>query len=98
MTGNHTTANKTSNDLNQTGTKAVGYSSDVATSTTVIMAVADERGVESLDLDVRLNDVVDPDALDALVESMNEGYIEFSIADYHVRVQASGNVFVGPSR
>lgn len=97
MTGNHTTADETSatNQYRLSDAAARDHSAGKPVSTTVILSVADELGVGPLDLDVCLNDVVDPDALDALVESMEYGHVEFTIAGCNVRVQANGEVFVG---
>jgi len=70
-----------------------------AVSTTVVEAVARERGVPVTEIDTPLNDVVDPDALDALFgstmtgkERMTTGHVEFTFAGCDVVVEADGSV------
>jgi len=62
----------------------------------VIEAVADAEGLDPLDLRVPLYDVVDPDALDSLFGSGDdgavEGHIEFTYYGYEVTVTSSGIV------
>ncbi len=48
----------------------VDLDSAASLSTTLVMAAADARGVEPSDLQPQLYDIVDPDALDALFESI----------------------------
>lgn len=66
---------------------------DVDPSETLVIAVADIAGVDSLDLDP-LYDTVDPDTLDDFVESGGVaevgGQMEFTFADHRVTVHASG--------
>ncbi|MFD1512764.1 HalOD1 output domain-containing protein [Halomarina rubra] len=64
-------------------------------SVAVIEQVATEEDVDPMQLEPPLNDVIDPDALDALCagESMN-GFIVFSYCGYTVTVDATGGVTV----
>lgn len=71
-------------------------------STAVVEAVAAEAGVDPRDLTPQLYDVVDPDALDTLFESVAEetsranGSVVFPYAGYQVTVAADGAVDVDP--
>lgn len=81
------------------GIAEIGPRSEVGTgaqqvSTDVVMTVADAVGVDPLDLEEKLHDCVDPDALEALVGSMDEGSVRFEMADRRVHVRADGTVFV----
>lgn len=66
----------------------------------VIESVADANGVDPTDLDVRLYDVVDPDALDHLFRtelnggSPPNGQVTFTLAGCEVVVTSTGNVTV----
>ena len=64
-------------------------------SVAVIEEVASKEGTEPMELEPPLNDVVDPDALDALCagESMN-GFVMFSYCGYSITVDADGGVTV----
>nr|WP_282594447.1 HalOD1 output domain-containing protein [Halomarina salina] len=64
-------------------------------SVAVIEAVATREEIEPMDLEPPLNDVIDPDALDALCrgESMN-GFVVFSYCGYTVTVDADGSIEV----
>lgn len=70
--------------------------------TAIVAAVADAKGVDPLDLDQRLNDVVDPDALERLFrdahpgEGRTSGHVAFTLADCEVTVSAVGTVTVVP--
>lgn len=66
-------------------------------STVVAVRVADALGVDPLELDERLNDCVDPDALEALVASMETGSVEFEMAGRRVHVDADAAVVVEPA-
>lgn len=70
----------------------VGDGDDASTS--VVLAVAAELGVDPLEMGPRLHDRLDPDALDALVETMTDGHVEFTMADRRVRVDADGRISV----
>lgn len=63
--------------------------------TDVVMRVAEAVGVDPLDLDEKLHDCIDPDALEAVVGSMDVGHVEFEMADRRVHVMADGSVYVG---
>lgn len=63
-------------------------------STSVVIAVAEAIGVDPVEMDEPLNEFVDPDALDALVASMDEGRVSFSVAGVDVEVAADGAVTV----
>ena len=66
----------------------------------VVDAVADAKGVSTLDVHPPLYEAIDPDALDALVVSMpcsgstSAGHVVFTYSGYEVVVSASGDVSV----
>ena len=64
-------------------------------SVAVIELVATKEETDPMNLEPPLNDVIDPDALDALCagESMN-GFVVFSYCGYTVTVDAGGTVSV----
>ena len=64
-------------------------------SVVVIELVATNEDTDPMKLEPPLNDVIDPDALDALCagESMN-GFVVFSYCGYTVTVDADGKVTV----
>lgn len=66
------------------------------TSTAVVVALADARGVDPLELDDPLHDWLDPDALDAVVESMESGHVTFEVGTHRVLVDAEGSITVDP--
>jgi|GEM_PF-1996201 hypothetical protein len=62
-----------------------------------VVAVADANGVDPLDLDERLYDCIDPDALDALFTPTGTGAcgtVQFVMAGCHVEVSAERRVTV----
>lgn len=59
----------------------------------VVTEVADLAGVDPLDLPV-LFDRVDPDALNMLVDGLDDGEVEFDYAGYEVVVDSAGTVDV----
>jgi len=64
---------------------------------TVVRAVAEANGVDPMDLEERLHDCVDPDALDQLFGSGAQkqpvnGRLSFSMAGCRVEVDGSGRV------
>ena len=63
-------------------------------SDTVIRALADSKGVDPAQLDVRLYDVVDPDALDRLCASGGGCRVAFTYADRRVVVDGGGTVHI----
>lgn len=68
---------------------------DVSPSEKVIQEVAAKTGTDPLELPP-LYETIDPDALDALVESSGESglQVEFQYADRHVVVDGTGGVGV----
>lgn len=66
-------------------------------STAVVMAVAAARGIDPIDLDCRLTDAVDPDALDRLYtddrrRASTTPELEFSLGGCSVTVHEDGSV------
>lgn len=63
-------------------------------------AVADVTGVDAIDLDERLYDRVDPEALAQLVDEAENGRsptrVSFEFCDYTVAVDSDGHVAVYP--
>lgn len=66
--------------------------SDLAT--TIIEALAELKGESPLELDVRLSETIDPDALEQLFDPSPDhvGYLAFPLDDYLVSVRSSGEV------
>jgi hypothetical protein len=67
----------------------------------VVRAVADANDVDPMDLDERLHDCIDPDALDRLFDSVSgkpswDGRISFTMAGCRVEVEGRGTVLVTP--
>lgn len=60
----------------------------------VAEALADAVGIDPVALEPPLNDVVDPEALDALVASDAEARVEFTYHGRCVTVRADGTVVV----
>ena len=79
-----------------TGTEAAHGASGTETSvsTSVVVAVAEADDVDPVEMDERLHDWVDPDALDAVVDSLDDGHVQFEMAGHRVRVDAAGEVAV----
>lgn len=70
-------------------------------SETIVRAVADTLGVEPIDLDDRISDCIDPDALDRLFRPGTpgpDGLVVFSMAGCRVEVEGTRSVLVTPSR
>ncbi|PSP75107.1 hypothetical protein BRC81_16635 [Halobacteriales archaeon QS_1_68_20] len=66
---------------------------DEAVSDAVVRAVASVEDVDPLDLDVRLFDVLDPDALDRLFRNDSAvGQAAFTYHGYEVTVHADGRL------
>ncbi len=68
----------------------------------VVHTLAHARGVEPTDLDVRLFDSVDPDALDDLFAPADgatdrSGSVTFEIAGCRVEIEGASRVLVTPS-
>lgn len=57
----------------------------------ILRAVADREGVDTTELPP-LYDVVDPDALRTVVETMDAGRVEFHYCGYEVTVHGDGRV------
>ncbi len=63
----------------------------------VVVAVAEQKGVDPLDLNERLYDCIDPDALDALFTASGQdacGTVQFFMAGCRVEVSAQRRVTV----
>lgn len=60
----------------------------------VIAAVAASEGVDPVDIEVPLFEVVDPDALNSLFGAAADGQIRFGYLGYDVTVHANGRVDV----
>lgn len=75
------------------------FSANVPLSTTVILAVEQVVG----ELDVVLNDAIDPDALDAIfrprsdVSPYRRGYVEFVFAECQITVRSDGVIEIDPA-
>ena len=70
-------------------------------STAVVRAVADARGVDPVDIDVRLHDYVDPCALNCIFaangDASSRNYrVSFTVADCHVYLDGSRKIVVTP--
>lgn len=72
-------------------------------SQTVVDAVADVKGIDPADLDERLYDCLDPDALDRLFAPVEadtadrDGMVVFTMAGCRVEVQSDRVVLVTPT-
>lgn len=74
-------------------------SSSPPLSYTVVETVAEAEAVDPVELEIPLNDVIDPDALEALFESTNTaprrtGQVTFEYAGHTVVVGSDGTVMV----
>jgi hypothetical protein len=64
----------------------------------IVHKVADNEDVHPTELDCTLSEVVDPDALDQLLKSLEEnnqdsaGVLRFEFCGYTVRVSAAGDI------
>lgn len=72
---------------------------DRSPSVAVVEQIAAAEGVDPVDLDVSLYDVLDPDALDALFRPATDGdaattRVTFPVADYQVTVTGDREVVV----
>lgn len=69
-------------------------------SDTVIEKVAARENVDPTDLDHRLYEIIDPDALDAIFASLgtrtsrSDGHVQFSYCGYEVAITSDGDVTV----
>ena len=76
-------------------TPIVRTAQDESVSQTVIMAVAEATDVDPIDLDPRISDVIDPDALDRLFDTgQSEMRVKFAMAGCQVIVHADCVVVV----
>lgn len=79
-----------------------GAHTNESISTKVVAAVAEANGVDPIELDEPLYEVVDPDALDALFRSRADGSrlpygrVTFSMAGCEVVVDSEGHVVATP--
>lgn len=86
------------NDTSITTNATSALHEPTTASEAVVDAVADEKGVSPTDVRPPLYAVIDPDALDEIVSSMNRfsddspGHVTFSYAGYEVTVSADGDV------
>ena len=73
-------------------------------SETIVHAVADTLGVDPVDLNDRISDCIDPDALDRLFRPeadgtrSPDGLVVFSMAGCRIEVEGNRSVLVTPSR
>ncbi|WP_423999845.1 HalOD1 output domain-containing protein [Haloarcula salina] len=71
-------------------------------SETIVHAVADTLGIDPVDLDDRISDCIDPDALDRLFragepgEPSPDGLVVFSMAGCRIEVEGNRSVSVTP--
>lgn len=72
---------------------------DVGASEGILRAIAAVEGADPTELTPPLYSVVDPEALDAVVESLSgtAGWIEFDYRGYQVTVDGAGGVGVHPT-
>lgn len=75
---------------------------DTPPSMAVVEAIADHEGVDPIDLERPLFDVVDTDALDAFIghdgsPPASNAEVRFTYDGYRVRVSGDGSVDVTPS-
>lgn len=88
-----------SNTVNARTTEAVSAGHETVTEA-IVDAIADAEDVSPLDLEPPLASVIDPDALEGLVESMSRcpgddpGRIQFVYSGYTVTVSGGGDVTV----
>ncbi|MFC4540485.1 HalOD1 output domain-containing protein [Halosolutus amylolyticus] len=61
------------------------YDPENPPSITIIKTIAEQEGVDSTELDLRLYDYLNPDALDNVMES-NEVEVTVSIVEYDIQV------------
>lgn len=72
---------------------------DVSASEVILRTIAAVEGADPTDLTPPLYSVVDPEALDAVVESLGgtPGWVEFGYRGYQVTVDGAGDVGVHPA-
>ncbi|WP_313693889.1 HalOD1 output domain-containing protein [Halorarum halobium] len=70
---------------------------------TIVDAVAAAKRTDPTELDTRLNDAVDPDAIESLFDTPGsegrgtDAFVQFGFAEHEVRVHAAGEVTVTPT-
>lgn len=78
--------------------RAVDETNATPMSAVVIEALAEAKGVSTLDLEPPLYEAIDPDALDRLSRSWSEGgnsgRLAFSVSGYRVTVTVDDDVYV----
>lgn len=84
----------TSSGLQGTEAVVAGGTSNSDVSTTIVVAVAEAEGVDPIRMDERLHDWIDPDALERVVRSMDDGHVAFDMADHQVLVGHDGRVSI----
>ena len=68
----------------------------------IIERIAKLKGVDPLDLQPRLSDVIDPDALEQVFDSRSNGtarrggYLEFRYSGYRVSIRGDGELSIEP--
>ena len=69
---------------------------DVSASDGILETIAGVEGVDPIELTPPLYSVVDPEALDAVIESLGgrAGWIEFDYRGYQVTINGAGGVSV----
>lgn len=70
---------------------------DIRVSDRVVAAIADRESVNPCDLEPRLYDVIDPDALDTLFRSAGmTGEVAFTYRGYEITVRSDGELILDP--
>lgn len=91
------------NSTSPSVTVTLGSFDSESVSEAVVTAVADAKGVSTVEVSPPLYNVIDPDALETVVASMTSrhdgstGCVEFSYSGYEVTVTGDGDVSVTPT-
>jgi len=85
----------------QNGRSISGHQRDGSVTERIVTAVAEARGVDPLELDTRLHDVVDPDAIERLCSTgpgsqSADARVAFTMGDCEVVVDRTGRVTATP--
>lgn len=89
--------------VSPSATATLDSSDGESVSEAVVTAVADAKDTSTVDVTPPLYDVIEPDALEAVVASMTgrsddrAGRVEFSYSGYDVTVTGDGDVSVTPA-
>lgn len=88
-------------DAGPPATVVRSWGDDHPVSTAVVLAVAAAEGVSPVEIDARLAERVDPDALNDLFAPVEPcghatGHVTFMFAGYRVLVTSHGEISVGP--